>query len=464
MDAATKRRSWIPRYTQSPVPKSPLADSYGIDSPEPTTPTSPPPLSRESTFDSPPTTPNRWSTSVLLTSSPQQLDQEASQLILNALERSNSSIQGGAKPTEMTSSRGSFSKMSFSSVMGGLSALSLSRTNTNSSAVDDKEREKDKDKERGRSTQKGKHGRSSSHAPPQDEPPSRSASRARSQSPFSFRRFRRRDDSPTPEPIPLATSDVDPIESTIRPRTAFGDDGDDTDGETDPETDDEGWSDDDLDVFDPVTEQNTERNVFIEPPPIVGDGDVEDPDPLGEGVNVVVPPEPYFPSTLNYAAGSSSTTKGRNPRRKKSLRHHEPLPLQTSRPIFQRDRCTITLTQGDPESKLEGRRPRRYIVGSDMSEESRYAVEWGIGTVLRDGDEMLIVTVVENENKSKQNFNLSFRTYNFASVDPAIANPSDRTNKVRSQQEVRAHSLEETIDSQCRLASRTCLHSCSTSH
>ena len=79
----------------------------------------------------------------------------------------------------------------------------------------------------------------------------------------------------------------------------------------------------------------------------------------------------------------------------------EPLPLDTSRPVFQRDRCTITLTQGDPDAKLAevGRRARKYIVASDLSQESRYAVEWGIGTVLRDGDEMMIVTVVENESK-----------------------------------------------------------------
>ena len=126
--------------------------------------------------------------------------------------------------------------------------------------------------------------------------------------------------------------------------------------------------------------------------------EIEDPDPVGEGVNVVVAPEPYFPSSLN-ALGSIGRGNKRNPRRRKSVRAHEPLPFSTSRPVFQRDRCTITLTQGDPEATLGERRKRRYVVASDMSEESRYAVEWGIGTVLRDGDEMLIVTVVENESK-----------------------------------------------------------------
>ncbi|KIK69641.1 hypothetical protein GYMLUDRAFT_151485 [Collybiopsis luxurians FD-317 M1] len=152
------------------------------------------------------------------------------------------------------------------------------------------------------------------------------------------------------------------------------------------------------------------------------DADI-DPDPLGEGVNVVVPPEPYFPSTIHSMpsrTGAGGGTK-RNPRRRKSTRHHEPLPLNTSRPLFQRDRCTITMIQGDPESKTSstGRKKKKYIVASDLSEESRYAVEWGIGTVLRDGDEMLIVTVVENESR----------------VDPAIPNTADRASKLRSQQE-----------------------------
>jgi hypothetical protein len=199
-------------------------------------------------------------------------------------------------------------------------------------------------------------------------------------------------------------------------------------GEADAETEDEPWSEDD--ALDPVTERNTERNALLTSVDggFIGleiDADV-DPDPHGEGVNVVVPPEPYFPSTLNYpSGGTGNSTRGkRNPRRRKSTRH-EPLPSQTSRPIFERDRCTIAIRQGNPEEKHADRRIRRYIVASDLSEESRYAVEWGIGTVLRDGDEMLIVTVVENESK----------------IDPPIPNPADRAFKIRSQQEVRLDSV-----------------------
>ncbi|KAJ7044067.1 hypothetical protein C8F04DRAFT_1250673 [Mycena alexandri] len=336
----------------------------------------------------------------------QQLDQQASQLIINALERTNSA-QPSPKPESNINSRGSFSKMSFSSMMGGLSmgSLSLSRTSIS-----------DRDTERGRSTQAiAKQPRSSSHVPPASEDNSRSRSRARSQSPFSFRRFRQREPSPTPQALPLTQSDIDLSSETssLRPRNAFTDEADDSGDDATNETDDddEQWSGDD-DMFDPVTERNTEHNSIVAVP--VQD-DVDLVDPLGEGVNVVVPPDPYFPTTLN--AGPTRSTK-RNPRRRKSVRH-EPLALQTSRPIFQRDRCTITITQGDPGAA--GRR-RRYIVASDLSEESRYAVEWGIGTVIRDGDEMMIVNILENETK----------------VDPPIPNAADRAGKLRSQQERQA--------------------------
>ena len=261
--------------------------------------------------------------------------------------------------------------------MGGLSALSLSRTSVS-------------DDQRGRTELKTK-SRSNSVASGKDKDAERSRSRARSQSPFSLRRFRSRDSSPAP--VPLEESDYESSRRTptVRPQTAFTDDPDSESelGGDDTEDDEDEWSDDGL-GFDPLTERNTEQNALIAPVEdglLMGEMDAEvDPDPLGEGVNVVVPPEPYFPSTLNRtSAGSISRKRGGGIKRRKS-KHHEELPHSTSRPIFQRDRCTINIIQGDPDA-VDGKK-RSFIVGSDMSEESRYAVEWGIGTVLRDGDEM----------------------------------------------------------------------------
>ncbi|KAJ3814673.1 hypothetical protein EV368DRAFT_32078 [Lentinula lateritia] len=354
----------------------------------------------------------------------------------HALERISSSQPSITKEGSRT---GSFGK-SLSSMMGGipgLSNLTLSRTSTKDSVMNNEDA-------RGRSMSKNKHYRSSSHVPSTTETTSKSHSRARSQSPFSFRRFRsQRDSSPVP-PLPLSStsSEVSLVPDTnpspnIRPRTAFTDDadvldygsGDDTEtvnGETDGEYTEDEDSGDEIDIFDDVTERNTERNAVVELPAAgalgLFDADADiDPDPLGEGVNVVVPPEPYFPSTIHSLPSRTPSGTKRNPRRRKSTKHHEPLPLNTSRPLFQRDRCTITMIQGDPESKTAttGRKKKKYIVASDLSEESRYAVEWGIGTVLRDGDEMLVVTIVENENR----------------VDPPIPNTADRANKLRSQQE-----------------------------
>ena len=217
-----------------------------------------------------------------------------------------------------------------------------------------------------------------------DDSDSTAVSRTRSMSPFRRRRKRARDPSPV-EALSLSQSDVESDtegRKPIRPRSsAFNqnvtsDDESANDDEDDNDSE-ESWSDGEM--FDSITNENTEQNSLVPARP--EENLNEAPDPLGEGVNIVVPPEPYFPTTLNNTH--------RNPRRKRSTRHTA-LSITTSRPVFQRDRCTITLVQGDPAFALEqnGRRSRRYVVASDLSEESRYAVEWGIGTVLRDGDEM----------------------------------------------------------------------------
>lgn len=361
----------------------------------------------------------------------QQYEQTSPQDAASSSSATSPSLASTVKSPELTSrTPGSFGKISFNSMMGGLSALSLSRTTTND--------DKDKDKEaRGRTTNKRKP-RSSSFVLPsytkdrdKDKDTASVASkesiRARSSSPFSLRRFRPRDRDASPTPLPLEESDCDSVISrrtlAVRPRNAFTDDpdsGSEYAGE-ETEDEDEDWSDDAGGMFDFVTERNTEQNALIaahemSTGDLDGDDVTMDPDPLGEGVNVIVPPEPYFPSTLNRTSFTSIKGKRGGPKRKKS-RHHETLPLKTARPLFQRDRCTITMTQGNPEASE--RRRRMYIVASDLSEESRYAVEWGIGTVIRDGDHLLIVTVVENENK----------------VDPPIPNPADRATRLRSQQE-----------------------------
>ncbi|TFK28013.1 hypothetical protein FA15DRAFT_665772 [Coprinopsis marcescibilis] len=374
---------------------------------------------RNFSFESPPTsrpsTPKRRASANILTTQPQDLDNQASQLILNALERTSSQQ---SKAGNNDNPRHSF----LSSMMG---SLSLSRTNTRESNDD-----------RGRSMFSK---RKSLSRPPSanTDKSDRSQSRARSSSPF-LSRWRTREASPPPQPVLMNQSDVDlsEPESLHQARTAFTEDSD-NDNTDDNDSDD---SESDEDYFDPITERNTEQNSMVAPAPSELLPEAEDADPVGEGVNVVVPPEPYFPTSLNALANSRGK---RNPRRRKTMRLHEPLPLHTGRPVFQRDRCTITITQGDPDTKLVEmkRKRRRYVVASDLSEESRYAVEWGIGTVLRDGDEMLLVNVVETDSK----------------IDPDRPNGADRSSKVRNQQERQgmAYILARQVTS---LLQRTRLH------
>ncbi|KAG8892999.1 hypothetical protein FRB99_002303, partial [Tulasnella sp. 403] len=101
-------------------------------------------------------------------------------------------------------------------------------------------------------------------------------------------------------------------------RSAFDqgdkDDDDDEADDQDDDDDDDSWSEDegdeeedDDDGFDPLTTQNTEANAApVDPEAITTDGlvfpgyddDIELPDPLGEGVNVVRPEEPLFARSL----------------------------------------------------------------------------------------------------------------------------------------------------------------------
>lgn len=354
-----------------------------------------------------PSTPRRLSTSSLsqflsFQSSPRTPISHGIQQVYPSSSTSNGGSAQPVVPTrsEITSrTTGSFGKMAFNSMIGGLTSLSLSRANTNN---DEKE-------SRGRSDSRNKP-RSSSFGFPtasKDKDKDRDSAslaskesvRARSQSPFTLSRFRSRDRDrdQSPAPLPLEESDSESItyrrSPAVRPRNAFTDDGDSGSEFAGEETEDDedDWSDEDG-ILDSVTERNTEQNAQIAVVAGMGEADVDadvdaamDPDPLGEGVNVVVPPEPYFPSTLNRPSFGSVRGRRGVPKRRKS-KHHELLPLSTSRPVFQRDRCTITVTQGHPESS--GRRKKKYVVASDLSDESRYAVEWGIGTVLRDGDEL----------------------------------------------------------------------------
>ncbi|PYH99611.1 adenine nucleotide alpha hydrolases-like protein [Aspergillus ellipticus CBS 707.79] len=65
-------------------------------------------------------------------------------------------------------------------------------------------------------------------------------------------------------------------------------------------------------------------------------------------------------------------------------------------------RSIRTIIRGDytDQEEMEGsrRRQRKYLVATDLSEESVYALEWTIGTILRDGDTMFAVCAMHDES------------------------------------------------------------------
>lgn len=65
-------------------------------------------------------------------------------------------------------------------------------------------------------------------------------------------------------------------------------------------------------------------------------------------------------------------------------------------------RCVRTIFRGDfakmqQEAQDDQRRVRKYLVATDLSDEAAHALEWTIGTVLRDGDTLLAIYCVDEE-------------------------------------------------------------------
>jgi nucleotide-binding universal stress UspA family protein len=114
------------------------------------------------------------------------------------------------------------------------------------------------------------------------------------------------------------------------------------------------------------------------------------------------------PSTaFDAAISGTSTPFGSDDESHSELRAAQKLSLTMSaihstpsahRVIRQIIRGDYTHFQREAE---EGRkRQRMYLVATDMSPESEYALEWTIGTVLRDGDTLLAVYAMDEESSS----------------------------------------------------------------
>ncbi|GAA5832106.1 hypothetical protein JCM3766R1_003723 [Sporobolomyces carnicolor] len=124
----------------------------------------------------------------------------------------------------------------------------------------------------------------------------------------------------------------------------------------------------------------------------------------GEGPNLIPMNDPMTPtlsSSISSLPPRSNPRTGMPPRRKSTKSSVPKFELKTGRPTFEKNRCTVVLTHGDPDKALEEsqRSKRTYLVASDLSDESLYAIQWAIGTVLREGDDCIIVSVMETDTK-----------------------------------------------------------------
>lgn len=69
-----------------------------------------------------------------------------------------------------------------------------------------------------------------------------------------------------------------------------------------------------------------------------------------------------------------------------------PNAARAVRIIYRGDYAGVVATAKD-----EGRSLRKYIIATDLSDESTHALEWAVGTVLRDGDTMICLYCVDEE-------------------------------------------------------------------
>lgn len=113
----------------------------------------------------------------------------------------------------------------------------------------------------------------------------------------------------------------------------------------------------------------------------------------------VVHPNTNFDQRVSRPASpNTSDSEELNDIRRAQRLHINSSPIDNSVP----HRVIQTIIRGDfvkmQEEATEGiRRLRTYLVATDLSGEAAYALEWTIGTVLRDGDTLMAVYAVDEE-------------------------------------------------------------------
>jgi nucleotide-binding universal stress UspA family protein len=80
------------------------------------------------------------------------------------------------------------------------------------------------------------------------------------------------------------------------------------------------------------------------------------------------------------------------------------------------------------EVEEDQRRVRKYLVATDLSEEAAHALEWTVGTVLRDGDTLLAIYCVDEETGITSD--TSFGPVDTATIEKQAASIASSTQAV----------------------------------
>lgn len=137
--------------------------------------------------------------------------------------------------------------------------------------------------------------------------------------------------------------------------------------------------------------------------------------------------------------GSKSPVSPTTPSGKKAKKAAEALALVIGYPVFERNRCTVTIEHGNP-SRLAGeaKRTRSYLVASDLSTEAEYALQWAIGTCVRQGDLLHVVSVMESESR------LDHEITSISGAGDLKAKQRERLDRVQALQRIIVSLLERT--------------------
>ncbi|KAL8655645.1 MAG: hypothetical protein Q9210_000755 [Variospora velana] len=152
-----------------------------------------------------------------------------------------------------------------------------------------------------------------------------------------------------------------------------------------------------LKTFEPLREKEERAKAALQSEPtvtITGPG----------GEKITVKKGPVHPNTNYDRTGSRCVSPNLSDSDElRDIKHAQSLALYAS-PIdnITPQRVIRTVLRGDyrgiqEEAKAKKRKLRTYFVATDISEEAAYALEWTIGTVLRDGDTLLAIYAVNKD-------------------------------------------------------------------